>query len=342
MNNKKFVKPLSAVAGILLCAAAAQAAQYEFHFKQDGIESPISSPVISAITPSVLGTPGGDITVTGSEFLPDAVLTINGTEVPATVVSETEVFAQTGAHDAGFAQVALTNTDSGTATVADQLEFKALPQVTSLAPTSGLATGGTSVRIDGAYFTDDTQVYFDGELATVSYRRDDRIDLVTPAVSGSGAIDVKLVNSYGETTLADAFSVSAPTTVALSFHGVAGYNAGQSYLGTQFSDIGTLNVSGGSGDFTYNWKTLGHSWDNGATWLPATRVNSHHMVGFGNTSSCSEIDTDVGPNPKIWKNFWYSYCRVTTDSPWYNIQVEVVDNVTGAVTLSNEAVLRGN
>jgi trimeric autotransporter adhesin len=92
----------------------------------------------------------------------------------------------------------------------------AAPSVTSIAPTSGPTTGGTTVTITGAGFTGETAVKFGAVLATsVIVVSDTQITATSPAES-AGTVDVTVTNPVGTsaTTLADQFTyTTAPLTV---------------------------------------------------------------------------------------------------------------------------------
>jgi len=101
--------------------------------------------------------------------------------------------------------------------------FAALPNITSIAPTSGTTAGGTTVTITGTNFTGATAVKFGSTNAT-SYTvdSDTQITAVSPAGS-AGTMDVTVTTAGGisATSSADQFVYQQPQTItfnALSTH----------------------------------------------------------------------------------------------------------------------------
>jgi len=307
-------------------------ADYRMHMKNEGIESPISSPRITTLSNGWIGQDGGDLTVSGTDFLDGALITVNTTDAATSFISEHELYITAPGQEPGLASVTVTNPDGGVYTLNDAIEYKPAPNITSVAPASGSGAGGESVLISGTEFTSDTQVFFGGVPATIDQRWGDyRIDVLTPEYPDGGVVTVTTSNDYGTRELAEAYAFSVPTQVNLSFHGTLSGT-------TSFSNLGTLTVNGGSGDFTYNWVNLGYSWNSGASWNSPTGTRPL-LVGFGG-KFCDEVGSDKGSAPTFQKVYKYNGCRSTTDSPWYKLRVEVIDNVTGETSVSNDAILR--
>jgi hypothetical protein len=108
------------------------------------------------------------------------------------------------------------------------------PSITSLSPTSGPTTGGTSVTIIGLLLTGTTDVQFDGNSATSIVVVDDStITCDTPA-GALGAVDVEIFNPAGNDTLTNGFTYYAATLVSIL--PVAGIVTG----GTPVTITGTL------------------------------------------------------------------------------------------------------
>src|SRR6202020_1658224 len=85
-----------------------------------------------------------------------------------TVVSSTQITAVSPAQAAATHAIAVTTPAGTSANVkADQFTYtSALPTVTSISPTSGPTSGGTTVTITGTGFTGATKVVFGGVAAT--------------------------------------------------------------------------------------------------------------------------------------------------------------------------------
>ena len=90
--------------------------------------------------------------------------------------------------------------------------YVAPPVISGLAPTSGLAAGGTSVVITGTGFTGATAVQFGGTAAaSFVVNSDTQITAVSPA--GSGAVTVGVTTPYGSGTSAGTFTYIPPPAV---------------------------------------------------------------------------------------------------------------------------------
>jgi hypothetical protein len=81
----------------------------------------------------------------------------------------------------------------------------AAPAITAMAPTSGPATGGTSVVISGSGFTGTTQVAFGGiNAVTFTVDSDTQITAATP-VHAAGTVDITVSTPGGTATAANGF-----------------------------------------------------------------------------------------------------------------------------------------
>ena len=160
--------------------------------------APSNVPVVTSISPtsgSVLG--GTSVTVHGSSFT-------GATEVrfgpyPATsftVHSDTSITA-TSPPGKGTVDVRVT-TPNGTSpfTNADLFTYTyTLPDVTSISPSSGPTTGGTTVIINGTGFTGATKVLFGLASATFSVNSDIQITAIAPP--GTGTVIISVMNPAG-------------------------------------------------------------------------------------------------------------------------------------------------
>jgi plastocyanin len=106
---------------------------------------------------------------------------------------------------------------SGTITVTGA---SAAPTVTSISPTTGLPTGGTTVVINGTNFTGTTAVRF-GSTAAASFTVNSANQITAVSPAGTGTVDVTVTNASGTsaTGAADRFTYTlpaAPTVTSIS------------------------------------------------------------------------------------------------------------------------------
>ncbi len=173
----------------------------------------VAAPAVASVTPSSGSTTGGTtVTIVGSGFSGATAVSFGETAAPTfTVVSDTEISATAPAEAAGEVDVTVT-TPYGTSakSSADAFSYVAAPTVTSINPTSGPTTGGTSVTITGSGFTGATAVAF-GSTPAVSFQVSsaDSITAVSP-VEIAGTVDVTVTTPYGTSAKvsADQFTYS--------------------------------------------------------------------------------------------------------------------------------------
>jgi hypothetical protein len=73
------------------------------------------------------------------------------------------------------------------------------PVITKITPISGPIAGGTFIYIDGTGFVNGLKAYMnDTEIPVSQYYSDIRIRLKSPAASGPGVVEIKLVNPDGQ------------------------------------------------------------------------------------------------------------------------------------------------
>jgi hypothetical protein len=162
------------------------------------------------VTPTSGPIAGGtSVTVTGSNFVTGATVTIGGTAATnVSVVNATTITATTPAHAAGAVGVVVTNPDAQSGTLANGFTYLGpVPAVTSVTPNSGPFGGGTSVTVSGSNFVAGATVTFGGTAATnVSVVNATTITATTPA-HAAGAVSVVVTNPDTQSgTLANGFT----------------------------------------------------------------------------------------------------------------------------------------
>jgi hypothetical protein len=166
------------------------------------------APILTAVSPASGPIAGGTpVTLTGQNFTSGATVTFGGAAATSVVVvSATQITANTPPHAQGKANVVVTNPNGQSATLANGFTFGA-PTVTSVSPTTGLTTGGTSVTLNGRNFVSGATVAFGGAAATsVVVVSATQIHANTPP-HRPGGVNIVVTNPDGEKgTLASGFT----------------------------------------------------------------------------------------------------------------------------------------
>jgi Tol biopolymer transport system component len=183
------------------------------------------APTVTGVAPNTGPATGGTaITLTGTNFVSGATVTVGGTAATGvTVVNATTITATTPAGSAGAATVAVTTT-GGTGSLASAFTYLAAPTVTGVAPNTGPATGGTAITLTGTNFVSGATVTVGGTAATgVTVVNATTITATTPAGS-AGAATVAVTTTGGTGSLASAFTYLAPLGLSVA---LAGSGAGR-------------------------------------------------------------------------------------------------------------------
>ncbi|WP_441259775.1 IPT/TIG domain-containing protein [Bradyrhizobium sp. 521_C7_N1_3] len=181
----------------------------------------IAAPTVTSISPTAGPAAGGtSVTITGTNFTGVTAVTFGGTAAAGfTFNSATSITATSPAGAAGAVDVRVT-TPGGTsaASAADQFTYAGPPTVTSISPTSGPQTGGTTVVITGTNFSGATAVTFGATAATgFAVNSATQITATSPAGTGTVDITVTTVGGTSATSAADQFTyIPAPTVTSIS------------------------------------------------------------------------------------------------------------------------------
>jgi Leucine-rich repeat (LRR) protein len=141
------------------------------------------------------------------------------------------------------------------------------PVITSISPTNGLTTGGTTVTITGTYFSGITSVNFGANTASITANTDTQITAVSPS-GPAGVIDITATTSGGTSTInsADQFSYYAAS--------VATTNAATSITTTGATLNGTINANNASTAVTFQYGlTTGYGTNVTASQSPVTGIS---------------------------------------------------------------------
>ncbi len=171
------------------------------------------APTITTVSPSAGPTAGGNsLTVTGTEMGNVTDATVGGYE--ATIVSTTStsvtIVAPPGV--AGSTEVSVTN-PAGVAEKASAYRYVSAPNLVTISVATGSTSGRQSVEFTGENLSDVTAVTFGGTAAVITSKTETSLVVVTPA-RPSGTVDVTANGLGGTSTIASAFTYSAPATIS--------------------------------------------------------------------------------------------------------------------------------
>ncbi len=200
-----------------------------------------AAPSVTSITPTSGSTAGGTVvTIFGTNLSGATGVSFGSTAgTIIAVYSSSAVIASTPAEAAGTVHTTVT-TYSGTSSTstADQFTFVSTPApaITSISPTSGPDTGGTSVTITCTNFTGATGLSFGTVLASFTVNSATQITATSP-LHAMGTVDIMVTTPSGTsaTSTADQFTFNqtAPTVTAVS------PTSGRSSGGTTVTITGT-------------------------------------------------------------------------------------------------------
>ena len=172
-----------------------------------------SQPTVSSVSPTVGSSAGGTVvSISGAGFAAPATVTFGG--VPATsvtVVSPNLITATTPPGTVGTVGVLVSNPSGAVGGLISGFTYElAWPRVTSVSPSTGALTGGTTLTITGSGFAPGATVTIGGQAAaTVSAVTPTQITVTTPA-GPPGNATVLVTNPGGAISgLATAFQYSS-------------------------------------------------------------------------------------------------------------------------------------
>jgi len=220
----------------------------------------VSDPILTSLSPTSDTTAGGaTITLTGSTFTGATSVTFGGVAATSlTVVNDTTITLVAPAHAAGAVDVTVTTPQGNVTGTGVFTYIDPTPTISSISPTSGPTSGGTSVIVTGTNFTDATDVNFGSTAASFTVDSATQITATSPAGS-AGVVDVTVTTAGGTSTTssADEFTyIAAPVITAISPS--TGYTTGGTSVtitGTSFTDATDVNFGGAAASFTVDSDT---------------------------------------------------------------------------------------
>ncbi|SED81918.1 IPT/TIG domain-containing protein [Bradyrhizobium erythrophlei] len=174
------------------------------------------APAVASISPTSGPAAGGTtVVISGGSFSTATAVRFGAVNATSFVVNSSERITAVAPAGTGTVDVTVTN-PSGTsfASPVDQYTYTAsAPTVTSISPTAGPTSGGTTVIITGTAFTAATAVTFGATPAT-GFTVNSSTQITATAPAGTGTVDITVTTAVGTsaTSAADRFTFAAATT----------------------------------------------------------------------------------------------------------------------------------
>jgi len=229
------------------------------------------APIVNSVLPTSGTTAGGtSVTISGTGFQSGATVSFGGTlATNVNVVSGTSITAITAAKTAGAVDVIVTNSDTQNGRLSNGFTYTApgnpKPTVSSISPSSGPASGGTSISITGSGFLTGATVSLGGTAAANVSVLSGALITAKTATHNAGSVDVIVTNSDTQSgTLSAGFSYTAASNPAPTVTTVTP-NSGSSAGGT------TVTI-GGTGFLPGTTVTLGGTAATGVTVVSSTSL----------------------------------------------------------------------
>jgi hypothetical protein len=190
-------------------------------------------PIVSGLSPSSgLVTGGTTVTIMGTNLSGATAVEFGSTAGTIILDSATEIEATSPAQAAGTVDVTVVTPIGTSATSpADQFTYQVPgPVVSTVSPSSGPTSGGTSVTISGSSLSGATAVNFGQTAGTITSDTATQITVTSPA-GNTGAVDVTVVTAGGTSAISpyDQFNYgAAPTITGLMDGGSLIHNLGPS------------------------------------------------------------------------------------------------------------------
>ncbi|MEH3053791.1 MAG: IPT/TIG domain-containing protein, partial [Patulibacter minatonensis] len=231
-----------------------------------------TAPTVTAVSPGQGPTAGGtSVVISGTDFSGASAVRFGATNATSYTVDNDGQITAVAPAGTGTQSIRVTTAYGTSAdTAADDYDYVPAPTVTNLSPSSGPASGGTSVTITGTNLTGASAVKFGGTDAT-SYTVVNSTTITATAPAGTGTVDVRVTTVGGTSanTSADDFTnVPAPTVTALS-PSSGPQASGQAVVitGTNFTNASAV-AFGGTGAVSF-------------TVVNATTINATAPAGTG-------------------------------------------------------------
>jgi hypothetical protein len=247
-----------------------------------------SQPAVGAVAPSSGSTSGGTvITITGSNFVSGATVSVGGTSATGvTFVSATQLRATTPPGTAGAKAVQVVNPGGLSATLSNAFSYTSTssqPAYGSVSPTSGPTSGGTVLTITGSNFVSGATVRIGGVNATsVTFVSATQLVATTPPGT-TGGKSVQIINPGGLTASRNnAFWYTTSSSAQPAITGVSP-SSGPTSGGTVLTITGSNFVSGAT-------VSVGGTSATGVTFVSATQLRATTPSGAAGAKAVQVVN----------------------------------------------------
>jgi len=268
------------------------------------------APTVTGVNPNNGPAAGGTpITISGTNFVSGATVTLGGTGATnVVVVNSTTITATTPAHAAGAVTVTVTNPDTQSGSLTNGYTYNPAPTVTGVSPNHGPAAGGTSITISGTNFVTGATVTLGGTAATNVVVVNSTTITATTAAHAAGAVTVTVTNpdtQSGSLTNGYTYLGPAPTVTGVNpNNGPAAGGTPITISGTNFVTGATVTLGGTAAtnvvvvnSTTITTKTAAHA--AGAVTVTVTNPDTQSgslTNGYTYTSAISFVQVSSGPS----------------------------------------------
>ena len=284
--------------------------------------NPLTTPVpsISSLSPTSVqaGSSAFTLYVTGSNFVAQSTVTINGINRAPTVVNSTELTVSMSSTDvatAGEVQIAVVNPEGpssapggGSSTPFNLPVTNPVPILTSLSPAdveAGSTTATTTLGLTGTSFVPNSVIEIDGSPRTTAFNTNSQIQTTLSAgdlaVGGSHQIRVVNPGPGGGSSNVLAFAVNPTLTAGLPVLVDVGYEGAEANQGVcgQNCAVGPPTLTTAGPSISSNGASVAFASTSTNFFLNQSNAGSDIFIRttcLGSTCGPVTSDVSVGPN----------------------------------------------
>ncbi|MCY9591686.1 VWA domain-containing protein [Paenibacillus chitinolyticus] len=173
------------------------------------------APTIESVSPNSGLVSGGDlVTITGTDFLPDAKILFKDKEMASSFVDSKHLRVRSPKWtQEETVDITVTNPDGQSAVLNQSFSYK-FPQaaeLVSLSPISGPLDGGNVITVKGTNLSSDLSLYVADTKVLYTLLSSDTLTFKAPKTAVAGKVDIKVTDTYNrESILKEAYEYLAP------------------------------------------------------------------------------------------------------------------------------------